>query len=401
MAQSRWSLLIGAIFVLSAGLAREYDGEDLLHEPWHMLRPLAASLASGTALFLMIQVVALVRHRPGEGEPPPFAKSYVTFLALFWMTAPMAWLYAIPYERVMTPVDAITLNLWTLALVACWRVLLITRVIQVVYGMGYISSFIFVMLFADVVVFVVAIVAAPSVIDVMGGIRHTGREAVIAQAACCMLNLSILSAPIWIVGAIVALCKTRPSWLDLTSNSESRGSRGLLVLACASVIAFVPLLVLSQPEQILRREAERLLEAGEFERAFAILSEREPSDYPPHWQPPPNIKRWMRSDDWIGMKSAMERSWPAEWVAQIFLWKIDHGLRLSLERSGWRSSDEWVDIIAELNRDITMLDDVSLVQGETAAFLAEHLKGLDEREREALAEFARRTSVADIADLDR
>ena len=37
IASSRWSLLIGAIFVLSAGFAREYDGEDLIGEPWHAL----------------------------------------------------------------------------------------------------------------------------------------------------------------------------------------------------------------------------------------------------------------------------------------------------------------------------------------------------------------------------
>jgi len=41
IAGSRHSLWIGFLFVLSAGLAREYDGEDLLHEPWHALIPLA------------------------------------------------------------------------------------------------------------------------------------------------------------------------------------------------------------------------------------------------------------------------------------------------------------------------------------------------------------------------
>jgi hypothetical protein len=34
-ADRRW-LGIGALFVLSAGLAREYDQEDLVHEPWFL-----------------------------------------------------------------------------------------------------------------------------------------------------------------------------------------------------------------------------------------------------------------------------------------------------------------------------------------------------------------------------
>lgn len=36
----------------------------------------------------------------------------------------------------MTPVDAIAVNLWTLAIVSVWRVALMTRVIHVAYGFG-------------------------------------------------------------------------------------------------------------------------------------------------------------------------------------------------------------------------------------------------------------------------
>ena len=93
-----WSILIGVVLVISAGLAREYDGEDLIHEPWHALRPLGASLASGTTLFLVAHVAALVKSGKGEGAPPSFFRAWRTFLGLFWFTAPMAWLYAVPYE---------------------------------------------------------------------------------------------------------------------------------------------------------------------------------------------------------------------------------------------------------------------------------------------------------------
>ena len=111
LAASPWTLLVGAIFVLSAGLAREYDGEDLINEPWHALRPLGASLASCTTLFLVVHLATLLKLGKGEGKPPSFFKTWRTFLGLFWLTAPMAWLYAVPYERFMTPVDAIAVNL--------------------------------------------------------------------------------------------------------------------------------------------------------------------------------------------------------------------------------------------------------------------------------------------------
>jgi len=35
---------------LLPAFAREYDGEDLLHEPWHLLLPLVASLATSFIL---------------------------------------------------------------------------------------------------------------------------------------------------------------------------------------------------------------------------------------------------------------------------------------------------------------------------------------------------------------
>ena len=52
---------IGLLFVLAAGVAREYDGEDLWHEPWHVLLPLGASLATSLVLYLLVRLVAWLR----------------------------------------------------------------------------------------------------------------------------------------------------------------------------------------------------------------------------------------------------------------------------------------------------------------------------------------------------
>ena len=59
VATSRGALWIGVLFTIAAGLAREYDGENLLHQPWHLLRPLGASLVSGTVLFLLMHTVMM------------------------------------------------------------------------------------------------------------------------------------------------------------------------------------------------------------------------------------------------------------------------------------------------------------------------------------------------------
>jgi len=58
VAKSQYALWVGLLFVLSAGLAREYDGEYLAREPWHLLLPLAASLATSFVLYAIVYLAA-------------------------------------------------------------------------------------------------------------------------------------------------------------------------------------------------------------------------------------------------------------------------------------------------------------------------------------------------------
>src|SRR5262245_12129451 len=86
---------VGLLLVLSAGLAREYDGEDLTTQPWHALVPVAVSLPMSLALWALLY--ASGRRRAGPALR--FWRYFLAFLTLYWMTAPLAWLYGIPYER--------------------------------------------------------------------------------------------------------------------------------------------------------------------------------------------------------------------------------------------------------------------------------------------------------------
>lgn len=54
-------------------------------------------------------------------------QKYVTLLAAVALTSPLAWLYALPVERWFDVGTAISMNLGFLALVAGWRVALLTR----------------------------------------------------------------------------------------------------------------------------------------------------------------------------------------------------------------------------------------------------------------------------------
>ena len=89
----------GLLLVLSAAFAREYDGEDLMHAPWHLVLPAAASLITSALLFSLVRLVSW-RTRPEWSAVPG---AYRSFLGVYWMTAPLAWLYAIPVERSRRP----------------------------------------------------------------------------------------------------------------------------------------------------------------------------------------------------------------------------------------------------------------------------------------------------------
>src|SRR3954453_13110363 len=77
------ALWVGLVFVLSAGFAREYDGEDLLAEPWHLLIPFAASLPASLALFTGIHCIGYPSINEAKWEK--FWPGYWSFLGLFWM----------------------------------------------------------------------------------------------------------------------------------------------------------------------------------------------------------------------------------------------------------------------------------------------------------------------------
>ncbi len=380
IAASRWSLACAILFVISAGFAREYDGEDLVHEPWHVLRPLAASLATGTILFLIVQTATINSKLRSGIESPPSPQLYRVFMTLFWMTAPLAWLYAIPYERFLSPVDAVSANLTMLAIVSFWRVLLITRVISVIYGVAFVPAWFLVMLFADIIVFFVVQFVEIPVIDVMGGIRHSARDQLIADTVFNLLILSFLTAPIWILGSLISLFFFKPKWPDLSEYASSNRSQGLIWLASVSVLVWAPVLFITQPEQMRRHEVESLLNSGQVEKALAVMSAHQHDDYPPQWEPPPRLGYTEAAPSMAKIQGVMEREWPAEWVAQVYLEKF----RRQLFEHSWpfSTSDDLLDLVNDLKR----YDDVDLdrIDSKLLFFIAEYDEALSDEERIAI-----------------
>jgi hypothetical protein len=316
--QSRSAIWIGLLFVLSAGFAREYDGEDLLHEPWHLFLPLGASLLTSFLLFALLTVAFGQVIAPDSSGTDNWSK-YLSFLGLYWMTAPLAWLYAIPVEEFLSPADSVRANLSFLGIVSLWRVVLITRAASIFFNRSFAATFFLVMFFANTVAMAVFWFTPLPIISVMGGIRLTESEAVLLSVGIMLRFFGTVTWPIWLVGAVVAKYRSKP----LSPILEARvvrtdSSIGLWSLAALSLLVWIPVLPQTQPKQIHRRQAEQLLSASQISDAISYMSEHQRADFPRHWDPPPRfgLGNFKPAIDLVLAES--EAPSTATWVRDLF-----------------------------------------------------------------------------------
>ena len=326
VAASSRAVWLGMVFVISAGFAREYDGEDLLHEPWHLALPLAASLLTSFLLFVLLET-GFRRGSPECDESSSFFSRYRTFLGLYWMTAPLAWLYAVPVERFLDAADAVRTNLWLLGIVSVWRVLLMTRVVSVIYARSMAASFFLVMLFADSLALVVFWLTPLPILSVMGGIRLTESEQVIQATGLWVRILGTATWPIWLIGACTSAARNRGRLTrlrDLQSGQRQPQaiSPWLWTLSALSVLIWIPILPFTQVEQINRRRVETDLRAGRVQEAIGYMSQRERSEFPPHWDPPPRIGYAETQPSLVDVLLHLERVAAKPWVQNVFREKL-------------------------------------------------------------------------------
>jgi hypothetical protein len=354
IAGNRQALWIGFLFVLSAGFAREYDGEDLLHEPWRVVIPVGASLLSSFVLFSLAYGVAAAKKAPGRTG---FFTNYASFLALFWMTAPLAWLYAIPYERFLSPPDAMRMNLLSLGIVSVWRVALMVRVMMVILDYSLLAALSLVLLFADGVALILLQFLPFPLIIVIGGVRLTEAEEIQRAVACKVFEIGGCSLPLWGMGCLIFLMRSRPKWQVSVEVPSTRGS--LIVLAFGSVLVWSFILPWTQPEQIRKRRVEKAVAQKRFVDALAELSRHTLADYPSGWDPPPRHLDMLSNPDLLEMLKAILANETAPWVRQHFFEKFadllgSHGVirEDTLYLVGYWFSDlpEGAEVVAELER---------------------------------------------------
>jgi hypothetical protein len=207
------------------------------------------------------------------------------------------------------------------------------RVVRVLWNTSHSSVTMVVLLFADVVVLLAMQFVPVPMMSLMGGVRVSPSEAVIASTAMTAIMFGVLSMPVWFLGSIISMwCDTWawPAWRSLV-QARHPVERSAWIAGAGLLVAGVCLLPVAQGEQRRRNEAETLLRTGELREAVRRMAVHERADYPPHWDPPPRFGRRERTPNVLDVLEAVAAERGPDWVWELFLAKIPE----QIERETW------------------------------------------------------------------
>lgn len=283
VASSSAAIWTGLVLVLLTAITRNYDQILITENPLMWLcGPLLFSIVSGTWIYAM---VCGVFARMAEPISSGWSR-WRSFMGLFWMTAPIAWLYAVPVERLFDSYSAAQANILLLASVSLWRVILMARVVQVTTSASFLMALVWVLFAAAVealVVFFFGGVFAQAIMRGMGGMRNSPEEELIYRAMSSVFNAAFIGAPVLLV--VGFLWKPKHQLTPLPRIEAAKLHWRPLAVAALFWIAVA---ALPQRELINNVAVEKLVSAGEMRKALDYLSSRIRDEFSPGRPLPPN-----------------------------------------------------------------------------------------------------------------
>lgn len=314
IAGSWWSLLVGAVLILSSGIARNYDHLDLLDEPEWLYGPLLASFVTSLVVF------PIARRFLGLGKlgPYPEGSQYWSFLGLYWMTAPCAWLYAVPVESFTDLLTATKWNIAFLATVSLWRVALMTRALAVLTRASAGVCLLAVLFPASVIMCVASHFKGMSLVGIMGGVRLPPHTQLLRDAANVTTVASFWVAVITFVITIMVLRRSKRAQKTLPWRKEKPPTAALVTALVIVAIGAV----LSVPRQRLvqrNHHLETLLQSGDYTGAIRYASRFEKSDFSTiHYFPPSPFGIYGAGRTYHHLLSELDGSEPA-WLREVWI----------------------------------------------------------------------------------
>lgn len=332
VARGSGALWTGLALVLTVSVARNYDQSWIMDSPLWLVGNVVYSLVSSWVIFALVYKLFLKRRFPKADQAPSFGRQYRSFLGLFWMTSPVAWLYAIPVERWVDSYQAAQWNLALLAIVSLWRVLLLARVFSVVTQTGYGRTLLWTLFVASTEVVVVMVLGFFSrfnnmnLMASMGGMRNSPEEGLMVAA----LGIVFLVSLIVCLVTIVAL----PSWRDkgiVEFFPQVEHSRVPWLALTVMLLCWVGVAV--EPQRCLENNShfDRLVRVGKYDEAMAYLTSRDEGDFSHYKKLAPDPYAW---EVWEHLGPVLDRIDPdsPQWVRQHYLYHMEGVFEHSLRR---------------------------------------------------------------------
>ena len=199
--------IAGIVFAWIAGLGRYWD-----HPSAHIWQYMGlGSVAYIFVLSALIWILAL-----------PERWSYLSVLIFVGLTSPLAWLYAIPVERLVSISFAISANVLFLALVAMWRVALYVYFLRIVAKLSDAKVFVLTLLPLTGIIFALVVLNLEhAVFEIMAGLEteRTGSEVIhdgVYQFVILLGMGSFFAAPILFLLYL---------WLFISEGLKSRSAK--------------------------------------------------------------------------------------------------------------------------------------------------------------------------------
>ena len=297
IAATPWAFLVGALFVVTAGVARNYDHHLLTQEPIWVVGPFVASIFTTTFIFIWVWLGLGLRKIKDR-------RSYLTFLTLVWMTAPCAWIYGIPVESYTDIVTATKWNIGFLAIVSLWRVVLMIRAISVLTEAPAARASLLVITPAALEMMVGAWNKGLSLVGIMGGVRLSPEDELLLTATNITATLSFWA---FLLGTVL-LFATKGRAKKALSKPKAAFPRLPFVPATLCLLLWLigamPYLTKLRNQQ----ELETFFRQERYEEALAFVRPKEPNDFPasyhlpPHPESfPPEVLMMLRTElpDWV------------------------------------------------------------------------------------------------------
>ena len=291
-ANSSAAMWTGLILTLTVSIARNYDQTWILDSPMWLFGNVLFSLISSSLIFALIYGIFITKRFPHNNKTPNFAQQYRSFLGLFWMTAPIAWLYAIPVERWFDSYLAAQCNLALLGIVSLWRVLLLARVLSVVTRTRYARTLLWTLLVASTEIVAVMFIGLFTntnrhIMEGMSGMRNSPEESMIMNA---LASVFMVSLGVWLATALVlAAWRNRSDIASFPTVSPSRVHWVPLIFVAVCWIATA-----IEPQRRLEHNSnyDHLLRSGKYDEAIAFIRSHQRDDFSHYKRLAPDPYAW-------------------------------------------------------------------------------------------------------------